>query len=178
MAAEKTVFGSISGAVDAISHCMGLVGGLLILVMALITGYEVLVRSVFNAPTTWVYDLTVYLFIGSSYLGLSFTEAMKGHVRVDLFVARLSARTQRLIQVIIGIIGIAYCTFFLWAAIWLVKTAIATDLHSGTLFNVPLAPVQVVIPIGFLALILQWIVNLIRKGGAPGGKISHEINVD
>ena len=57
--------------IDAISASAGFIAAIALAVMTVIVGYEVVSRSVFNAPTTWVTEISTYIFVGIVFLGLA-----------------------------------------------------------------------------------------------------------
>ena len=75
-----------------------------IMVMTLGIGYEVVVRRLFNAPTSWAFDLS-YIMYGTLFMmGGAYTLSRDGHVRGD-FVYRLwKPRTQAIVELILYVI--------------------------------------------------------------------------
>lgn len=53
-------------AADLLSNGVGLLCGLAILAMVLVISYEVVARYLFNEPTSWVSEYSLYLFVGAS----------------------------------------------------------------------------------------------------------------
>ena len=86
---------------DRLSAWFGKAFAWLIMVMAIGIGYEVFVRYVMNAPTSWAFDVT-YIMYGSLFMmGGAFTLSRGGHVRGD-FVYRLwKPRTQARVELIL-----------------------------------------------------------------------------
>ena len=52
----------ISKAIDTINTKQGDVTSLLILPLAIVVFYEVIMRYVFNAPTIWGFEATIFLY--------------------------------------------------------------------------------------------------------------------
>lgn len=48
-----------------------MIAGICILATAIIVAYEVVLRFVFNAPTEWVNETSVYLVMVSAFLGFA-----------------------------------------------------------------------------------------------------------
>lgn len=71
--------------------CVALVGVLV---------YEVTARYVFNAPTIWAHEIAPMLGVAIVALGWAHTHCHDGHVRVDIFYSRLSARGKAIIDVV------------------------------------------------------------------------------
>jgi len=79
---------------DRLSAWFGKAFGWAIMVMALGVGYEVVVRRLFNAPTSWAFDIS-YLMYGTLFMmGGAYTLSRGGHVRGDFLYRLWQPRTQ------------------------------------------------------------------------------------
>lgn len=87
-------------ACDAISAWSGRAVAWLIVPMVLSLVYEVVARYVFDAPTTWAYDMTYMLYGSFFMLGSAYTLLKKGHIRTDSYYANWSVRRQGLIDAV------------------------------------------------------------------------------
>jgi len=82
----------ISKAIDTINTKQGDVTSLLILPLAIVVFYEVIMRYVFNAPTIWGFEATIFLYGLHFMFGYSYTEVLEGNVKVDIFTSRMSEK--------------------------------------------------------------------------------------
>lgn len=99
---------------DRLSAWFGKAFGWLILVMTLGVGYEVLVRYVFNAPTSWAFDIS-YIMYGTLFMmGGAYTLSKGGHVRGDFLYRLWRPRIQALVELVL------YFVFFFPGVIALV----------------------------------------------------------
>jgi len=74
------------------------------MIMAIGTGYEVVVRYVFNAPTSWSFDLS-YIMYGTLFMmGGAYTLSRNGHVRGDFLYRLWRPRTQAWVELVLYII--------------------------------------------------------------------------
>ena len=71
-------------ATDRISHFCGALAAVLVIVLVVLMLYDVVLRYVFNAPTTWGNDLNTFLMGGSFVLSIAYALSTDAHVRVDL----------------------------------------------------------------------------------------------
>ena len=56
--------------VRGLTQLAGLLAAMTLLFMTLIVFYEVVMRSVFNAPTSWVAEISVYSFVAMVFFGM------------------------------------------------------------------------------------------------------------
>ncbi len=155
---------NISKAIDAFIDKEGEVTSMLIYPLLFIVIYEVFMRYVFNAPTSWGFEATTFLY-GIHYMfGMAYTDVHDGHVKVDIFTSLLSRKKQALIALI------ANCTIFLpvftCMAIWAVKfaaTSVAILEHNSTSWAPPIYPIKMIMALTFIFLLLQGISNLFKQ---------------
>jgi TRAP-type mannitol/chloroaromatic compound transport system permease small subunit len=136
----------------------------LILVLTLGISYEVFVRYVLSAPTTWAFDIS-YITYGAMFLmagayGLS----RNSHVRADVLYRFWKPRTQAMMDLAL------YILFFLPAvAAWIFAgwayAKMSVQFREVSIFSpagVPVFPLKALIPITGVFLLLQGIAEIIR----------------
>lgn len=105
---------------------LGLIFALGLLAAMLILIQEVLLRYVFNAPTIWAHETTVFLCGAAFIFGGLYCTARDRHIRVVVLYDMVSPPVRRWFDVVISLIC-ALCTgFFTWAAWGMVTKAIFT----------------------------------------------------
>ncbi len=86
---------------DRVSAWFGKAFAWIILVMTFGVAYEVFVRYVLNAPTTWALDVS-YIMYGTLFMmGGAYTLSRGGHVRGDFLYRLWSPRTQARVELIL-----------------------------------------------------------------------------
>ena len=153
----------ISKAIDAFNDKEGEVTSMLIYPLLVIVIYEVFMRYVFNAPTSWGFEATTFLYGVHYMFGLAYTDVHDGHVKVDIFTARMSKK----VQAIIGIF--TNCTIFLpvftCMSIWAVKFAITSTVgleRNSTSWAPAIWPFKIIMAVTFIFLLLQGVSNLLK----------------
>lgn len=81
-------------ALDAIARACGMAIAWLIVPMVMSLVWEVAARYLFDAPTTWAYDMTFMLYGTFFMVGSAWTLQRGGHIRTDTYYARWSPRTR------------------------------------------------------------------------------------
>ncbi|MFC1982903.1 TRAP transporter small permease subunit [Chloroflexota bacterium] len=158
----KKTLGALAERMDGLSRKLGVVVGVLLVIMVLALSFEVIMRYVFNMPTIWALDISVYLFIYIVYLGAAYTELQQGHVKVDLLILRLPDKTKNVLRFVTGVMGLMFCYFFIFGSLRQAIVVLSRNTHAGTTLNAPLAPMYFIIPIGIFFLSLQMIVSMFR----------------
>lgn len=72
------------------------IAGILIMLMMVLTALDVVMRYVFNAPLSWVFDIvTHYMLVASFFFSFSIALRFGEHVAVDYFVTKFNAAHHR-----------------------------------------------------------------------------------
>lgn len=150
--------------IDTLSTWVGKAFAWLILVLTFGISYEVFVRYVLSAPTTWAFDFS-YINYGALYLMAgAYTLARNGHVRADVVYRLLSPRQQA------GMDLTLYILFFLPAVLALMFAGWPYAFQSigfreVSIFSpagIPIFPLKTLIPLAGVFLLLQGVAEIIR----------------
>ena len=165
------MLGNISRAIDTLSEKQGDISALLGIPLLLVVIYEVIMRYVFDAPTTWGFELTTFIYGVHYMLGLSYSDVTGGHVKVDIFTMHLPQRGQALMGVVTGLVFflpvMVPLTLWSWKYAW---TSIAGRELASTSWAPPLYPIKTLMAIAFTFLLLQGIANLLQNIQVLRGK--------
>ncbi|QTA82123.1 C4-dicarboxylate TRAP transporter small permease protein [Desulfonema limicola] len=161
----------ISNAIDIFNKKQGDIASMLIFPLLGVVIYEVFMRYAFNSPTTWGFEVTAFLY-GLHYMfGMAYTEVHDGHVRVDIFTARLPKKWQEIMS------AFTACVFFLpvmtCMTIWSFKfaaTSAAGLERNSTSWGPHIWPFKILMAVTFLFLLIQGISGLLKNINAIFGK--------
>ena len=101
----------------------GIIFAIGIVAAAAILMQEVVLRYVFNNPTSWAHETTVFLCGVAFIYGGLYTAARDSHIRVVLIYDVLGPRWRRIFDVIISIVCGLASGFFAWASWLMVERA-------------------------------------------------------
>lgn len=150
-------------AVDAFNEWFGRWVALLILPLIYVVLHEVVARKVFNAPTAWAFEVTVYLYGAHFMLGMAYTLLYDRHVRIDIIVLQLPQRAQLWLRLITFLlIFTPFVGALSWAAINYALESWQQWEHSWSAWKPPLYPYKTVMPVALLLLLLQGVANFIK----------------
>ena len=127
--------------------------------------YEVLARYFFNLPTRWTYDTSGWLQVAYVFLGGAYALQKGYFVRVDVFYAHASPRTQAWIDLTFSTALFAlFASVLAWRGFALAMASYAMNEVSSTgTWNGPVWPAKFMIPIGTLLLALAWSARVARS---------------
>lgn len=76
--------------------------------LAFIVAYEVVARYLFDAPTIWAYDLSLFLFGYIAALGGAYAQQKKSHINVDILYLSVSPKVKNIFNIISFSLGIFF----------------------------------------------------------------------
>jgi TRAP-type C4-dicarboxylate transport system permease small subunit len=150
-------------AIDALNRLLGERLCYLYLVAVAITAYEVVARYLFNAPTTWGFELTI-LLCGICYLlSGGFVTLQRRHVAITALYDLMPARVRWWLDVFAMLVGIVAMSLLVWAAWRPGLKAITLVERTGSAWNSPSpAIIKPLIAVGAALIVLQLLVQLWR----------------
>jgi TRAP-type mannitol/chloroaromatic compound transport system permease small subunit len=148
--------------VDRLNEKVGYIVGLSLLGLILLVCYEVFLRYVVKAPTTWGNEMISFIFAGYIMLGGGYTLLKRDHVAMDILYARWSPRKQATVDVVTGVFMLLFCWVMFEQTYIMAKEALETGQRAGSDWSPYLFPVMVSLPIGSLLLLLQALARFAR----------------
>jgi TRAP-type mannitol/chloroaromatic compound transport system permease small subunit len=150
--------------IDSISTWVGKAFAWMIMVLCLAVTYEVMVRYVFRAPTTWAFDIS-YISYGALFLMAgAYALVRNGHVRADVFYRFWRPRTQATMDLVLYIIfflpGVAALIYSGWK--YAERSVAFKEVSIFSPAGIPIYPLKVLIPVTGVFLLLQGIAEIIR----------------
>jgi TRAP-type mannitol/chloroaromatic compound transport system permease small subunit len=163
---------SFSQGVDAISRKFGQFADYMVLLCALISAGNAIVRYLFSMSSNGWLEIQWYMFGAIVLLGASHTLRMNEHVRVDLFYGSVSDRTRLWIDTL-GIIFFllplcVYFTSLCWPFFYSSWREGEQSLNAGGLIR---WPVKLLLVAGFALLTLQGLSELIKRIAGLAGVV-------
>ncbi|MDG4554451.1 MAG: TRAP transporter small permease subunit [Candidatus Competibacter sp.] len=153
----------IARTIDALNENVGYYGAFLVLPLLGVVSYEVVMRYGFNAPTSWGFEATTFLYGVHFVLGLGYTHKHNGHVAIDVFEAKLEHRPRTLLRIVVNLI--VFMPTMGLMAIWSVIYASTAWMQwevASTSWAPPLYPFKTLMALGFVLLFLQGVAKLIQ----------------
>ncbi len=130
-------------------------------VTAMIT-YEVIMRYVFNSPTFWVGELSIFLCMAIGFLGIAYALKNDSHFAITIVVDRLSRKGRRRMRLLTNMVGLAYSLVFVVKGWEMVRFSYMINDKSSGMMEVPLWIPWLLVPTGGVLLSLQFIKKLVQ----------------
>lgn len=150
--------------IDRLSTLVGQTFAWCILLLTGVVVYEVFVRYVFRAPTTWGYDVSYMLYGTLFMMAGAYALSRNGHVRGDFLYRNFPPRRQAWFDLVLYVLFFFPAIFAFMISGW---TFFADSLRQNerSMFS-PTGPViwpfKLLIPIVGALLLLQGLVEVVR----------------
>ncbi|MFD1037330.1 TRAP transporter small permease [Virgibacillus byunsanensis] len=138
------------------------ISGILLAILALSVFYEVVSRYVFNNPTIWANEISIYLmqFIVFFTMGILLIEGK--HIRVTFLIERLTGNARKAFEIIIVLLIFIFALVLIIYGYQFTGNAISHGMSSPTLLEIPLWIPYSFIPIGGFLLALATTCSIIK----------------
>jgi TRAP-type mannitol/chloroaromatic compound transport system permease small subunit len=154
----------LSGLIDEINQRLGKATTWLVLIVVLISAGNAVMRYAINWSSNAYLEIQWYLFSAIFLLCAGYTLLNNEHVRIDIISGRFTAKTRAWIDVagiILFLFPMAYLFITLgWPFFMMSYNGGEMSANAGGLIR---WPVKLLLPIGFVFLLLQGISELIKR---------------
>jgi len=158
--AAKKFFSMLGQGHNVFERVLSSAGGLLILILTLLVPVDVFLRYVFNHPLAGLYELSELMLVGMVYLSITYVQANKGHVVIDIFLTKIPGRPRRAMNLATYFFCLLICFLMTWRTGYLAWQAWDTQDYTSGLVQWPLWPAKAVISVGCGLLGLRLIRDL------------------
>ena len=169
----------ISKLIDAFTEGLGKLVMWLILAAVLISAGNAIMRKAFDIGSNAYLEIQWYLFSAVFMLGSGYVFLRNAHVRIDFISGKLSKRTNALIDAAgLVIFVIPLCLILInlsWPVFERAWVSGEMSQNAGGLIR---WPVQLLIPLGFAALLVQSLSELIKRIAFVRGAIAEPFSED
>ncbi len=169
----------ISASIDAVNRKVGAGVSWLILAMTLVSAANAVSRKAFNFSSNAFLEIQWYLFAAVFLLAAGYTLLNNEHVRVDIVNTRFATRARLSIELFGTVFFLLPLTLLVlwygWPYFVMSFTSREISLQAGGLI---LWPVKLLIPAGFLLLLLQGVSQAIKLIAALSGRYHAQALLD
>jgi len=153
----------VSG-IERIAYWGGYLSGWLVPIMMMLVVVDVFMRYVMHRPLMISDELSAYMLVVLSFLGLAYTWREGGHVRIEVLVSRFRGRLYDWVRLIGLIMTFIFMIELDRAAYKMIVYALQINLRSSTWLMFPLFWPQLTVFIGFVLLTLLLVIDIFRFG--------------
>ena len=91
-----------------LDRVLELLAGLSMAVMVILTTYQVIVRYIFSAPSTWSEELVGYIFGWSTLFGATIVSGERGHMNIPILVDRMNPPLRKAFHILWEVVAFVF----------------------------------------------------------------------
>jgi TRAP-type mannitol/chloroaromatic compound transport system permease small subunit len=156
----------LSRVIDALNEGVGRLVYWFILAAVLVSAGNASVRYLFDASSNGWLELQWYLYAAVFLLAAGYTLRHNEHVRIDVVITHLSPRARALIDLLGGLFFLLPMATIILVLSWpMFIESVVRNEFSADAGGLLRWPVKLLIPLGFLLLLLQGLSEIIKRAG-------------
>ncbi|MDO5494403.1 MAG: TRAP transporter small permease [bacterium] len=151
--------------IRSFTSVLGVIATLATVVMMVAISTDVFYRLFYQRSVPGILEISETALVAAVFLGMAYTGSTNSHIQLDLLTERLPAKVRQVVVTIAWALTVVFCA---WATYATTLRAMAStqekEIRMG-LVNWPMYPSRWLIAIGFAAMLVVAIWNLVRTLG-------------
>lgn len=167
-------FGKFMDVMSMIDQKLAEIAGWVVIVMMVTISYDVAMRYIFGAPTTWSFEINRYMLILVAFFGCAWALPAGGHVAVDILTEKMETRKKAALDIITSLMAIIYMLVFFYEAAFFTWEAWEGGVRSTEYLAWPLWPMRSFLAIGSFFLVFEFLFRIVRSAAILKGTAQTE----
>jgi C4-dicarboxylate transporter DctM subunit len=155
----KSYFNRIN-IIDFLSLNFGTVAGVAMFFISIFATYEVIMRRIFNKPTVWVFEVSLFTLMWFVLLAASYTSKERRQIVADILISRLPESCGLPLGIAANIVVLAFTVIVGWYGSHTCLNAYQNHITSIGLLQYPKWIAYLVFPLTMCVLSLQLLRNI------------------
>lgn len=155
---------------DSTSQVIGKIVMFWVIGMMGVLLFETVSRTVFNRPHVWAVEFSQFIMAAYYMIGGCYSHLIEGHVRMDLFYGRWSAKRRAVMDLITAPFLLFYLVTLLTGAIQGVKYSWEFKQVSYSSWAPPMTPIKIIMTVGIFLMLLQVISEFFKDMARARGE--------
>lgn len=148
-------------------RALQVIGQIVLAFMVVTICYDAIMRYVSAAPTSWSLEINTFLIVYIAVMTAADMQRSDGHIRITFFSDMMGPGMQRLIRALIGVVGAVFCMVMAWRGGLMTMQAFEYGERVSSSLGTPLVLPYAMLPIGFGALAIQFLVDVVNAWRKP-----------
>lgn len=151
----------VTAVADRVAAVAAVISGAAVVAMTALVTVEVLSRDLFSRSTLVADEMSGYLLVALTFIGLAPTLRGGGFIRIDTYRARLSGGTRLALELTIHVLALGYAVLLDWYLWRLALDAWRLGTTSIQVSRTPLWIPQACMALGGLLLVFDLLARLV-----------------
>jgi TRAP-type C4-dicarboxylate transport system permease small subunit len=134
-----------------------IITGILIIFLLITVCIDVSLRNITGRPTEWIVEISGHVLVYLPFLAGAWALKNEKHVKMDLIFNYMSPKSQALLNSIMYAVGAMVCVACAWYGSQVTTELLRTGFPTQGVLKMPEWPIMIIIPLGFVLLVLEFI---------------------
>ena len=134
--------------------------GMSLIVMTILTTYQVITRYVFNNPSTWSEELVGYMFGWATMFGAAICTGERGHMNIPILVDMMKPAAKKVLLIFAEIVALLFSAIILVYGGTTVSS-LAMGQQTSSLWGLAVGTFYWVMPVCGVVMVLYSAMNII-----------------
>ncbi len=140
---------------------LGAISAISVLIMIFSTSIDTIMRFFFNSPIPGMFELNEVLLVICVYMGITWTQMDRGHIRVEVFVWKLPKQARHYINIVAWSVTLIFVTILcIQTYFGFLDSFRIREFRWGSV-QMPIWWAKGLIPIGCLLMMIQLVIDII-----------------
>lgn len=148
--------------IDRLGDALSWVAGGLYFATGLMVVWEVVARYVFTAPTIWAEEMSRVFLLWGTFLPMAALLHRRAHIRITLLLGLIGPAGRKAAEIASLLFVAGFSVFVAWYGWDIARDSLRVGRTTGTMLNIPQWWTEIVIPIAFVLLAIQCVVEAVR----------------
>jgi C4-dicarboxylate transporter, DctQ subunit len=142
---------------DQINVATVIIAAMLVVGLTFIVGADITLRYLFNKPIAWVKEVSEYILVALGFLTAAWLLKDNAHVTMDLVLAKMSPRTQTMMNIITSILSAIIVFIVTWFSVTITVDFYQTKIVAPTVLEPPKWILMTPVIVGSFLLAIQFV---------------------
>ena len=145
---------------NILNKCLNGLAGLSLIVMTVLTTYQVITRYIFNAPSTWSEELVGYMFGWATMFGAAICTGERAHMNIPIIVDMMKPGAKKALLIFGEVIALLFSAIILVYGGFTVSS-LAMGQQTSSLGGLAVGTFYWVMPVCGVVMVLYSAMNII-----------------
>lgn len=142
---------------DRVINLMSYLACVLLVFVMLAVSFDVSIRYIAGRGQLWLTEISEYILLYITFLVGAWVLKREGHVRIDVVLNLARPGIQAVINIITSVLCTITCLALTWYGAEITWDHFQRGVMSVKMLELPLAPIMLIIPVGFFLLFIQFL---------------------
>ena len=145
---------------NILNKALNALAGLSLVVMTILTTYQVITRYIFNAPSTWSEELVGYMFGWATMFGAAICTGERGHMNIPILVDMLKPGARKVLLVFAEVIALVFSAVILVYG-GITVSSLAMGQQTSSLWGLAVGTFYWVMPVCGILMVIYSAMNIV-----------------